>query len=322
VSQDTIFVQIAAFRDPEYLPTLHSLASRAANLKNIRVGAVAQYDWQADKEWFKMDYPVGLRVDETRVNAVESGGVCWARNLCQGLHQDEKFTLQLDSHMRFVRDWDLKLLEMWKSLKNPKAIITHYAPNYEPSGGRVLDQISGMGARIWKKGTLWYEHAPIYPINSLPTKPTVAAFASGHFLFGGSSLIKDVPYDPYLERHGEESSLAVRLWTHGYDLFHPNEPIMWHRASQARPMDHQVIPGYAERVELSAKRCQVLLNRAEYDDPDVTTDLDKYGLGSVRTLQEYEQWSGVNFRDQTFTKEAQAGLFKPFRRKPSSVSAS
>jgi hypothetical protein len=42
--------------------------------------------------------------------------------------------------------------------------------------------------------------------------------------------------------------------------------------------------------------------------------LDKFGLGTVRTLQEYQEWSGVNFAEQTFTKEAEQGIFKPFKR--------
>lgn len=312
---NTIFVQIAAFRDPEFVPTLHSLISRAAHPERIRVGAVLQYDWKADKDCFKDSYPLSLNIDEIKIDAVNSGGVCWARNLCQTLYQGEDFTLQLDSHMRFVPNWDVKLLEMWRSLKNRKAIITHYAPNYEPTGGRVRDSFSGMGARIWKKGTLWYEHAPIYKVTEPPSRPQPGAFASGHFLFGIGQLITDVPYDPWLERHGEESSLAVRLWTHGYDLYGPNEVIMWHRASQARPMDHQLIPDYEDRVELSAKRCQALLNRWPCDDPAVIADLDKYGLGTVRTIEEYEEWSGVDFKNQTFSESAQAGLFKPFKRK-------
>jgi hypothetical protein len=315
VSADTIFVQVAAFRDPEYLPTLHSMFSRAANPGSIRVGACLQYDWQADKDWLSQGNPSGLNIDEIRVDAVDSQGVCWARNKTQELYQGERFTLQIDSHMRFVQGWDEKLVDMWRSLKNRKAIISHYAPNYEPSGGRLRGSFSGMGAFNWKKGTLWFHHAPIYSTAEPPSKPPIAAFVSGHFLFGVGQLIQDVRYDPYLERHGEESSLGVRLWTSGYDLFSPNEVIMWHRASQARPMDYQVIPEYAKRVELSSLRCQALLNRLEVDDPEVLVDLDQYGLGSQRSLQEYEAWSGVNFKEQTFSKAAHQGQFKPFKRK-------
>lgn len=322
MAADTIFVQIAAFRDPEYMPTVHSMFSRAVHPENIRLGAVLQYDWKADADCFKMAYPPGLRVDEIKVDAVDSGGVCWARNLCQTLYQGERFTLQLDSHMRFVQGWDVQLTQMWRSLNKSKAVLTCYPPNYEPGKGRERKQFSGLGARCWKRGTLWFAHEPTWSVLTPPPRPQVGAFVAGGMLFGPGRMIGDVQYDPYLERHGEESTLAVRLWTNGYDIFHPNKILIWHRATQNRPMDHQVIPGYERRIELSAKRCQALLSRLQCDDPAVTIDLEKYGLGSVRTLQEYEEWSGVDFMNQTFSDDAKLGLFKSFKRKKAASSES
>jgi hypothetical protein len=318
---DTIFVQVAAFRDPEYLPTLHSLVGRAAKPGNIRVGAVAQYDWQEDRGWSSEGYPTGLSIKETQVEAARSGGICWAKSMAQEAYDGEHFTLQIDSHTRFTPAWDVKLLAMWRSLKNRKAVITHYAPIYRPGGGRARDSFSGMGALVWKKNTLCCWRTPTYSVNSPPQSPTVAAFASSHFLFGPGELINDVPCDPYLERYGEESSLAVRLWTKGYDLFHPNQVIVWHGESKTGQADYQSIPGCAEKIELSSKRCQALLSRAKFEDPRITVDLDRYGLGEARSLQEYEEWSGVNFEKQTFTKEAQQGLFLPFKRKSTELLA-
>ena len=36
----------------------------------------------------------------------DSQGVCWARNTIQQYYEDEEYTLQLDSHHRFVPNWD------------------------------------------------------------------------------------------------------------------------------------------------------------------------------------------------------------------------
>lgn len=310
---NTIFVQITAFRDPEYFPTLNSLFNKAAKPENIRVGACLQYDSEVDKYCFETPRPKELALEEQCFEAVESEGMCWARSITQSMYDDEEFTIQIDSHMRFIPGWDLKLLEMWESLNDPKAIITHYAPNYEPGHGRVRDSISGIGAFRWKKGTLWFQHAPIYSLKNPPPRPTVGAFVSGHFLFGPSSMIADVPYDKLIERHGEESSMSVRFWTNGYNFYHPNEIIMWHRAAQKRPMDHEVIPEYQERVELGALRARALLGDPEIIDPNIIRDLDKFGLGTARGLQQYQEWSGVNFAAQTFSEDAKNGIFKPFK---------
>ena len=312
MSADTIFVQITAFRDPEYQPTLHSLFNRAAHPENIRVGACLQYDSEADQHCFEKRLPADAAIDEQYYEARDSGGMCWARQITQSMHKGEKFTIQIDSHMRFVPDWDVKLVEMWRHLRDPNAIITHYAPNYEPGQGRVRDQISGMGAFQWKLGTLWFKHAPFYSVKNLPPKPTTAAFISGHFLFGPSSMIADVPYDELIERHGEESSMAVRFWTSGYNIYHPNEPILWHRAQQKRPMDRDVIPEYSKKVRIGALRARALLGDTTVTDPDALVGLENFGLGTVRTLQRYQEWSGVDFARQTFSDAAGKGLFEPY----------
>ena len=106
--------------------------------------------------------------------------------------------------------------------------------------------------------------------------------------------------------------MAVRFWTHGFNLYHPNEVVMWHRAQQKRPMDHEVIPDYQDKVEIGALRARALLGDTTVADPRALVDLDKFGLGTVRTLQEYQEWSGVNFAEQTFTEDAGNGIFKPF----------
>ena len=61
---------------------------------------------------------------------------------------------------------------------------------------------------------------------------------SAHFLFAPGKFVEDVPYDPELYFHGEEISLALRAFTHGYDLFHPSQHILWHFYSRAEHAKH------------------------------------------------------------------------------------
>lgn len=39
-------------------------------------------------------------------------------------------------------------------------------------------------------------------------------------LFAPGRLVQALPYDPHFYFHGEEQALAVRLFTHGWDIFH------------------------------------------------------------------------------------------------------
>src|SRR4051794_15195466 len=63
------------------------------------------------------------------------------------------------------------------------------------------------------------------------------AFVSGHFIFGSSQWAQEVPYDPWLYFTEEETALAARLWTSGWDIFRATEAVIWHKyySANARP---------------------------------------------------------------------------------------
>jgi Glycosyltransferase (GlcNAc) len=42
-----------------------------------------------------------------------------------------------------------------------------------------------------------------------------------------------VPYDPHIYFTREEISLELRRWTTGWDLFVPNEPVVYHHYANA-----------------------------------------------------------------------------------------
>ena len=91
----TIFVQIAAFRDSELLPTLDDLFDKADEPDRLRVCICWQHS--EEDEWDNLDkYQNDKRVKIIDIKAEDSKGVCWARNLIQQEYLFEDFTLQLD----------------------------------------------------------------------------------------------------------------------------------------------------------------------------------------------------------------------------------
>ena len=84
---------------------------KAENPDRVFVGISWQFDLEIDGDCFNVE----TRPDQVRrldFHARESRGVCWARAQSQRLWNGEEFTLQSDSHMRFVPAWDRILLEM------------------------------------------------------------------------------------------------------------------------------------------------------------------------------------------------------------------
>ena len=83
--EDTIFIQIASYRDPELQHTLQDLFKKAKRPENIFVGICHQYDMKdgGDKRLFEIPFPKPdqLRIDD--VDYRETKGCCWARNRTQ-----------------------------------------------------------------------------------------------------------------------------------------------------------------------------------------------------------------------------------------------
>ena len=91
--KETIFIQIAAYRDPELLPTLKNLLETASDNTRLKI-CIA---WQHSKEdvWDNLDrYKDDPRFIILDYDYKESKGVCWARNQIQQHYNEETYTLQ------------------------------------------------------------------------------------------------------------------------------------------------------------------------------------------------------------------------------------
>jgi hypothetical protein len=122
--------------------------------------------------------------------------------------------------------------------------------------------------------------------------PVPARFYSAHFCFTLGLFCEEVQHDPHLYFHGEEISIAVRAFTHGYDLFHPHRVVAWHEYTRKNRIKHwEENPAWQIRDLESKTRYQTLLGV----DGVPRVHLGKYGLGKARTLWDYEAYAGVSF---------------------------
>jgi len=131
---NNIFVQIASYRDPQLIPTLKSMIENAKNPKKLIIGICRQY--HPDDKFDVLDeYKNDKRFRVTDVLYSESKGVCWARNQVQQLYGGEDYTLQIDSHMRFEKNWDETFIKMIKQLQKKgfeKPLLTGYVSSFNP----------------------------------------------------------------------------------------------------------------------------------------------------------------------------------------------
>jgi glycosyltransferase involved in cell wall biosynthesis len=292
-----IFVQIAAYRDPQLEPTIKNMLENAKRPKNLRVGICRQYN-PDDQFDLLEEYRKDKRFRILDVLYSDSRGVCWARNQVQQLYEGEEYTLQIDSHMRFEKDWDDTLIKMIKQLQKKgfeKPLLTGYVSSFDPDNdpsGRVQEPWRMAFDRFIPEGAVFFLPESI-PGWQQMKEPVPARFYSAHFAFTLGQFSTEVQHDPEFYFHGEEISIAVRAYTHGYDLFHPHKVVIWHeytRKGRTKQWDDD--KDWVNKNNLSHQKNRQLFGM---DGEEVTMDFSKYGFGTERTLRDYEIYSGLLF---------------------------
>ncbi len=305
----TILVHLPAYRDPELVPTIKDALAMAKYPKRIHFGICRQFreedgfdnvdEFRNDKRFHIMDVPYK-----------EAQGLPWARaQINENLLTNQDYILQLDSHHRFAKDWDETLLEMHSGLeaKGYKPILAAYLPLYDPfkePEGRTPEPWQQTFVSFYPHGTIFIRPGLLHGWQDM-TEPPMSRFLSGHFCFARAEWAKEVRHDPDIYFSGEEINLTVRSYTHGYDMFHPHKLVIWHstmREERAGMLkwddDSRNGIDFTRKQDYARKKIRVLLQAEE----DPTIDLTGYGLGTVRTLRDYEKYAGFNFKTRAVQK--------------------
>ena len=201
--------------------------------------------------------------------------------------------------MRFEQDWDKTLIDMIKDLQSkgyPKPLLTGYVSSFDPDNdpqGRVTEPWRMTFDRFIPEGAVFFLPEVIPNWKDL-TEPIPARFYSAHFCFTLGEFSNEVQHDPEYYFHGEEISVGVRAFTHGYDLFHPHRVIIWHeyqRKGRVKQWDDDKV--WFKKNDKSHSRNRRLFSMdGEVFDP---IEFGKYGFGTERTLEDYEKYAGIKF---------------------------
>ncbi len=295
----TIFIQIAAYRDPECAPTIADAFARAAHPDRVRVGVCWQYKDGVEQATLGIPFAFAAQVHVDAVSAAQSEGPSWAKRRAQGFYQGETYILMIDSHMRFVDGWDEKMIAEWKACGNIKAVLTAHPPTYIPPrtipGDAMLTVLRAhpptAGGDIRIRGER---------LAKTPKAPLKGAFAAPGFLFARGELAVEVPYDPYLYFEQEEMCLAARLYTHGWEVYHPSVILLYHLYDStpvpfARHKHWNDNVGWQALNQRARKRKDHLLGIAFSEEEPVIAELDAYGHGDARSLEEFQTFCGIDF---------------------------
>lgn len=304
-----IFVSIASYRDPELLPTLKNMLENCKNSQDIIVAIAWQHS--VEDEWDQLEeYKNDPRFRIIDIDYKDSKGVCWARNLIQQKYEGEDYYMQLDSHHRFVKNWDEKLkdsLNYLRCMGYEKPVLSSYLPSYFPNNDTEstrLNEVWGLNIdRFLPEGAVFLRPFHLDGWQQL-TEPVKTRFLSAHFIFTLGSFVRDVPYDPHLYFHGEETSISARAYTQGYDLFCPHRPWVWHEYTREGKKKHwDDSSTWTDQDRESYLRFRKLFGMEEGCTPCERNKMAPYTFGTERSLEDYERYAGLKFKTRQIHSE-------------------
>lgn len=297
-NNDTIFVALASFIDPDLRNTIISCINQAERPENLRFGVCLQYNDDLETSENCIDdlaekYSIKIK----KYHYKESEGGSWARNQVSYLYGGEKFVLQIDSHVRLAKNWDTVLKKEYYSLSgNP--IISYLSPSFFHNKELNIDynfhHIEDLTMiNLPKIESISSEYYPIFQgyTNEISTnnKNRLSPLLYCGFVFSDGKWIIDVRNDPEHYYTGEEFALTLRSYTKGYDIYQPTRIISWHKSYGDHKNHYHIFDNNDEKHNHAMSRLYKLIFGG---------DLGDYGLGTVRTLEDYEKFAKINIKNR------------------------
>jgi hypothetical protein len=295
----TIFISVASYRDPELQSTLIDMIEKAEKPGRLHIGIIYQ---GTDRE--RPDFSFLPKYSLVSMHPREARGVGFARSKAMSLYQGETYFLQIDSHMRFVQDWDrlaISQLEAAQALTKNRVILSSFPAPYSLEGKTTVIHTKKVGdwavvptkqKVILRKSKEWGAERVDFEDQSLSLPEQSNTILAG-FIFTYGEIVKEIPYDPDISFFGEEVCFAARAWTRGWDIYSPSITIayhFYHRGGFKKVWNDNNIReiSWSELQQISYEKQKKVLCGIEKG---------QYGLGADRTIQAYETMVGFAFKE-------------------------
>lgn len=306
-----IFVSIPSYRDPELADTIKDIWKKAHVSDRISIGVCQQISCKDGDIDVRRIWPNHPRLFVDTIPHTEAKGPCFARQrieqvLLSPRKNDFDFILCIDAHMVFCNEWDVRILEDWYACNDENAILTSYPKAYSKKREWTNTSVGNfLTTHSWKENRL-----PLFALRSYarnPLKPVPSIGWVAGFSFCPLHAVCNVPYldnVPYLFI-GEEIAMAVRYWTSGYNLYSPTFCCAQttYKHTGKHKFDELKFNKSSRVVSETFVRKLVGISRGSIDEHKSSSR-----IGTVRTLHDFETYSGIKLSSASFTVKSMAGI--------------
>ena len=288
----SIFVQISAYHDYELPKTILNCIEQSSQKNEINFGVHLCYHDSNDIEDIVLP-----NVKYIKSIAPDGLGVGQGRYLANKLYNGEDYYLQIDAHTRFAKDWDIDLinnhLEYVSYGCNP--VLSAYPSGYHYENSQIIyDQYPSVVFADFekkdggKKTDFLHQTSMQNEENNIFTR----ALSAGH-IFSSGSIAKIEP-NCKMFNWGEEFLMALRLFTHGYDLMLPKKQNLYHLYYGKEPENQRKLSGndFPEKANNIFKESNEEIERIIANN--IVGDQE---LGSIRTLEEFWFYANINIKE-------------------------
>ena len=313
MSRPTIFVAIASYKDPLLERTVAHAIRQATHKTRLRFGIVDQSETTA--RWDTIPAFLQSMIRYLWVDPLHSRGTCYARALTYTLYAGEPVVVQLDAHMAFPPGWDEWVVQtlLDRMAVTPHCVVSSYPPAMQWVGEEPVIERHGPQTVVAHRvhmDAAFHDGQGIY-LNFEGVPMTRATPVLGHHVSAGlviapGTFVERFPYDPQLYYLGEEQLLALRLFTHGWSIWHPVDAPIGHRYNEhqdtaIRPVHWSDDPHHQRPV--SHHWWQARAYQRQRLICEVPGYGGVYGLGTARSLAEYAAWTGIDYQHRTLQKD-------------------
>lgn len=309
----SIFIQIASYRDLDLPNTVKDAISQSSGKYSLHFGI---HNCAIEDPEFSNGFQdlQGARITELRSVAPWNIGAQTARYWANKMYSEEDFYLQVDAHSRFKKNWDdifVRTLEYYQELGIKKPLISQYpaAFSYDENMNEVFtpsreaENPGYFSTRIsFHEKPEQFDESLIPSQMAMPSPPmcgfTYSVSAGLIFTLGEFAEIEP---NPKIAFWGEETLIAARAFTHGFDLVTPLQDIVWHLYHSGQSVE-RVLRKHAWHDFAEQWSVLDMLSRQEYKSIMRNRTVGRYALGSERSLDEYEQFAGLDFRTGKITQ--------------------
>lgn len=321
LDDQSIFVSVPSYRDCECINTVLDLFAKARHPSRVFVGICQQNnpDEDSDIDCATSEelarYPNNIRI--LTMDANDAKGPMLARHLIeQHLYGGEMFFLQIDSHCLFVKDWDVEMINQLLLCDSDRPILTTYPADFDRQTRRLPTNSPPTYLRFRDfHPRLGFTEQERRDFAHVPPVPQPSLFWAAGFSFTLGQAVQEVPYDPNCPYVfiGEEMSMAIRFFTHGWDLFAPTKSLLFHLMKRTyRPTFWEqvyrkncVVDEQTRQERKHEEMCGV--DRVHHIIRNLLAD-DPYGVGTVRTIAEWEAHVGVDIETRRGSRRAVLGV--------------